>query len=65
MPSKSLEQAKLMSAVAHGWKPTGSAKGLPVSVAREFHAADKGHKYGAGGHGKGKSYPPLSSLSKK
>jgi hypothetical protein len=46
-----------MSAVAHGWKPTGSAKDLPVSVAKKFHAADAGHKYGAGMHGqKGKPY---------
>jgi hypothetical protein len=29
-----------MSAIAHGWRPTGE-KGPPVSVAKEFHAADK------------------------
>jgi len=35
-----------MSAIAHGWKPKGKAKGIPVKVAKEFHAADKGTKYG-------------------
>jgi hypothetical protein len=55
-----------MSAISHGWKPTGKAADIPVSVAREFHAADKGHKYGKGMHGqRGKAYPPLSSLGKK
>jgi hypothetical protein len=29
-----------MSAVAHGWKPTGE-KGPSKKVAQEFHAADK------------------------
>ena len=66
MPSKSLAQARTMSAIAHGWRPTGSAAGIPVKVAKEFHAADKGHKYGKGMHGqRGKAYPPLSSLGKK
>jgi hypothetical protein len=37
-----------MSAIAHGWEPTGSAAKIPLSVARDFHEADKGHKYGAG-----------------
>lgn len=45
MPSKSLEQKKTMSAIAHGWKPKGKAAGIPVSVAKEFHNADTG-KYG-------------------
>ena len=48
MPSHSVKQAKTMSAIAHGWKPKGSAAGIPVKVAKEFHAADKGHKYGKG-----------------
>jgi len=47
MPSTSPLQAKTMSAIAHGWRPTGSAAGIPVKVAKEFHAADKGKKYGA------------------
>jgi hypothetical protein len=38
MPSKSPAQAKLMRAVAHGFKPTGG--GPPVSVAKEFMHAD-------------------------
>lgn len=46
MPSHSVKQAKTMSAIAHGWHPTGSAGDIPVSVAKEFHAADAGHKYG-------------------
>ncbi len=40
MPSTTAKQAHLMAAVAHGWHPTGM-KGPPVSVAKEFHAADK------------------------
>lgn len=51
MPSETPKQAKVMSAIAHGWKPTGSAANIPVSVAKEFHEADAGHKYGAK-HGK-------------
>lgn len=43
MPSKSPEQAKLMAAVAHGWKPD-RIKGPPVSVAKDFNQADKGTK---------------------
>jgi len=35
-----------MSAIAHGWHPSGLD--IPVKVAREFHAADAGHKYGKG-----------------
>jgi hypothetical protein len=42
MPSKSAAQAKLMRAVAHGWVPKGQSKPpVPVSVAKEFTAADK------------------------
>jgi len=55
MPSHSVKQAKTMSAIAHGWKPKGSAAGIPVKVAKEFHAADKGKKYGKG-HDKGHAH---------
>ena len=48
MPSTSKAQEHLMSAVAHGWKPTGSAAGLTKKVATEFHEADKAK--GHGGH---------------
>lgn len=48
MPSHSEKQAKVMSAITHGWHPTGSAAHIPLRVAQEFHAADKGHKYGKG-----------------
>lgn len=30
-----------MSAIAHGWKPKGSAKDIPLKVANDFHEADK------------------------
>ncbi len=46
MPSHSVKQAKVMSAIAHGWHPSGLD--IPVKVAQEFHAADAGHKYGKG-----------------
>ena len=49
MPSTSPEQKKTMSAIAHGWKPTGSAANIPVKVAKEFHAADKRQSAVAGG----------------
>ena len=43
MPSKSPAQAKLMRAVAHGFKPTSG--GPPVAVAKEFmHADERAHK---------------------
>lgn len=38
MPSKSPAQAKLMRAVAHGFKPKSG--GPPVAVAKEFMRAD-------------------------
>lgn len=56
MPSKSPEQAKTMQAVAHGWRPTGSAAGIPVKVAKEFVKADTG---------KGAKRPPPKPASKK
>lgn len=40
MPSKSAEQARLMRAVAHGWKKPGGG-GPSKAVAQEFVAADK------------------------
>jgi hypothetical protein len=39
MPSKSPKQARLMAAVAHGWKMPGGG-GPPKKVAKEFNAAD-------------------------
>jgi len=47
MPSHSPKQAKVMSAIAHGWKPKGKAAGIPVKVAKDFHQADAGKKWGA------------------
>lgn len=40
MPSKSKRQGRFMRAVAHGWQP-GRVKAPPLSVAREFVAADR------------------------
>jgi hypothetical protein len=47
MPSSTKKQAKFMRAVAHGFKPT-QKKAPPVSVAKEFVAADKGKKFTKG-----------------
>lgn len=33
-----------MAAIAHGWKPSGAAADIPVSVAKDFNAADTGKK---------------------
>lgn len=41
MPSKSPAQARLMAAAAHDPKFAKKA-GVPVKVAKEFNAADKG-----------------------
>lgn len=40
MPSKSPAQARLMRAVAHGWKPD-RIDTPPVDVAKEFAEADR------------------------
>ena len=48
MPSKSKEQRNLMAAAAHN--PAFAKKvGVPVKVAKEFNAADKGRKFARGG----------------
>ena len=45
MPSKSPAQARLMAAVAHGWKPPKSSGiSVPVKVAKEYNKADTGTK---------------------
>lgn len=45
MPSTTQKQARFMSAVAHGWKPTRKGvKAPPLKVAREFNKADTGSK---------------------
>jgi hypothetical protein len=46
MPSKSKKQRRFMSAAAHS-KEFASKAGIPQSVAKEFHEADKGKSYGA------------------
>ena len=43
MPSKSAKQARLMRAVAHGWKPK-RGKAPPIAVAQEFMRADMAKK---------------------
>jgi hypothetical protein len=40
MPSTSAKQAKLMRAVAHGWKKPGGG-GPSQAVAQEFESADE------------------------
>jgi hypothetical protein len=48
MPSTSKKQHNFMEAVAHS--PAFAKKaGIPQSVGRDFAAADKGKKFGAGG----------------
>lgn len=48
MPSESSAQARLMRAIAHGWKKPGGG-GPSVKVAKEFAEADKGIKMNRGG----------------
>ena len=61
MPSKSKKQAKLMRAVAHGWKPS-RMKGPTRAVAKEFVDADKrrdnvtGYQFGGMATGMGPMY---------
>src|SRR5690242_17443963 len=56
MPSHTSKQAKVMSAIAHGWEPShGDVAKIPVKVAKDFHAADAGGKYGKGEHGQHKA----------
>lgn len=45
MPSTSPEQARLMAAVAHGWKKPGGG-GPTKKVAKEFFMADQLRKRG-------------------
>lgn len=41
MPSRSPAQARLMAAIAHGWRPpVSSGIHVPVSVAQDFNQAD-------------------------
>jgi hypothetical protein len=49
MPSKSKAQKHFMQAAAHNPKFAKKA-GIPVSVAKEFNAADKGKKFKSGGN---------------
>ena len=70
MPSVSAKQARLMRAVAHGWKKPGGG-GPSKSVAEDFVSADKGKKFRSGGvanpkthHGK-LSVPNFSGASMK
>lgn len=63
MPSKTPKQARLMAAVAHGWKPD-RFKGPTEAVAKEFNQADKGTgilaRHAAGGMVK----PPMGLFPK-
>ena len=63
MPSKSKKQHNLMAAAAHN--PAFAKKvGIPVSVAKEFNAADKGKKFGTGG-GVGTTIGGQSQINKQ
>jgi hypothetical protein len=57
VPSTSKKQAKFMAAAAHNPEFAKKA-GIPVSVAKEFNAADKGKKFGSG-------RPDLQGVNKK
>jgi hypothetical protein len=48
MPSKSKKQHNLMEAVAHSEK-FAKRVGIPMSVGKDYVAADKGRKFGVGG----------------
>ena len=55
MPSTSKKQHNLMAAAAHN--PAFAKKvGVPMSVAKEFNAADKGKKFARGGEMAGKMF---------
>lgn len=47
MPSKSVKQANLMRAVAHGWKPD-QMKGPSKKVAKDFVKADQAEEKAEG-----------------
>lgn len=55
MPSVSPAQRKLMAIAAH---TPGGYGGVPQAVGQEFHAADAGRSYGAGGHKGGQTPNP-------
>jgi hypothetical protein len=57
MPSTTKKQAKFMAAAAHNPEFAKKA-GIPVDVAKEFNAADKGKKFGT-------SRPDLQGVNKK
>jgi hypothetical protein len=49
MPSSTPKQARVMAALAHGWHPDkGSLARIPVSVAKEFNAADQAKAHAGG-----------------
>lgn len=63
MPSKSKAQRNLMAAAAHN--PAFAKKvGIPVSVAKEFNAADKGKKFSMGGKLQSRGNAPGLTRSK-
>lgn len=63
MPSVSAKQARLMSAIKHGWHPPAGMHAPSLAVAREFHAADK--QAGKYMHAEGGKVGNLSALAKK
>ena len=63
MPSKSAKQRRFMSIAAHDPEFARKA-GIPQEVAEEFHQADAGKSYGAGGT-KGKHHRIALALKGK
>lgn len=64
MPSKSASQHRFMAAVAHS--PSFAKKaGVPMSVGKEFAAADKGRKFAKGGDMATKKIPPFMGKETK
>lgn len=62
MPSVSAKQAKLMSAIKHGWHPPAGMHAPSMAVAKEFHSADK--KAGKYMHAKGGKVTNVSDAIK-
>ena len=64
MPSTSKAQHEFMAAIAHS--PSFAKKvGVPMSVGKEFTAADKGRKFAKGGDMATKKIPPFMGKETK
>jgi hypothetical protein len=64
MPSSSKKQHNFMAAIAHS--PSFAKKaGVPMSVGKDFTAADKGRKFAKGGDMATKKLPPFMGKETK